>query len=152
MGAISSGRTNDDPIKSRRVELFRLPFADGQPKLRFRFVQTGTSSGHFGIDDFGIYSIPTLPMPRFTGIFQNGHNVTVTWNGEVVSRLQKTTSRSNPVWQNVPGTLGLSSFSEPLTTGPIYYRLRKQLPRAFHTPGFRDWLPVKKVTADVSRR
>ena len=52
-----SPRINDDPLASKRIEVIRLPFADNQSHVRFRFGQAGTSSWYFGIDDFGLYSI-----------------------------------------------------------------------------------------------
>ncbi|MBI3850339.1 MAG: hypothetical protein HY298_08635 [Verrucomicrobia bacterium] len=120
-----SSRVNDDQAESKRVELFRLAAADNQPKVRFRFAQAGTDSWYWGIDDFGIYSI-TDQSPRITGIARSGNDISISWNGEIVSRLQKATSLSNPLWQNVPGTLGLSNFSEPIGLGETYYRLLKQ--------------------------
>ena len=58
-----SARINDDPVESKRVELFRLPAADNQATVRFRFAHAGTDSWYFGIDDFGLYSItPTAPV------------------------------------------------------------------------------------------
>lgn len=53
------GRRNDDPMSSKRIEVIRLPAADNQSHVRFRFGQAGTSSWYFGIDDFGLYSINT---------------------------------------------------------------------------------------------
>ena len=50
---------NDDPVQQKRIELFRLPAADGQSAVRFRFMQAGTASWYFDIDDFAIYSINT---------------------------------------------------------------------------------------------
>ncbi|MFM7803393.1 MAG: LamG domain-containing protein, partial [Verrucomicrobiota bacterium] len=50
-------RINDDPVESKRVELFRLPKADNQSKVRLRFAQAGTGSWYFGIDNVGFYSI-----------------------------------------------------------------------------------------------
>lgn len=58
-----SPRVNDDPVESKRIELFRLPAADNQAKVRFRFAHAGTDSWYFGIDDFGLYSIPTVEPP-----------------------------------------------------------------------------------------
>lgn len=58
LGPYISGRINDDPVESKRVELYRLPMADNQARVRFRFTQAGTGSWYFGIDDFGLYSIP----------------------------------------------------------------------------------------------
>jgi hypothetical protein len=52
-----SGRIDDDPVESKRMELFRLPRADHEPKVRFRFALAGTGSWYFGIDNFGLYSI-----------------------------------------------------------------------------------------------
>jgi hypothetical protein len=56
-----SGRKNDDPLASKRIEVIRIPLADNSPHVRFRFAQAGTSSWYFGMDDFGLYSI-TLPV------------------------------------------------------------------------------------------
>ncbi|MCZ7635841.1 MAG: hypothetical protein M5U12_07210 [Verrucomicrobia bacterium] len=59
LGPYISARVNDDPVESKRVELFRLPQADNQARVRFRFTQVGTGSWYFGIDNFGLYSIQT---------------------------------------------------------------------------------------------
>jgi hypothetical protein len=61
-----SARVNDDPMESKRVELFRLPAADNQPAVRFRFAQAGTDSWYWGIDDFGLYSIIPGQLPQIT--------------------------------------------------------------------------------------
>ena len=58
-----SARVNDDPVESKRVELFRLAAADNQPAVRFRFAHAGTDSWYFGIDDFGLYSITPGVLP-----------------------------------------------------------------------------------------
>lgn len=58
-----SARVNDDPVESKRVELFRLPAADNQSAVRFRFAHAGTDSWYWGIDDFGIYSITPGLLP-----------------------------------------------------------------------------------------
>ncbi|MCD8535695.1 MAG: hypothetical protein LR011_13285, partial [Verrucomicrobia bacterium] len=73
-----SGRVNDDPVESKRVELFRLPAADNQQRVKFRFSLTGTDSWYWGIDNFGIYSIPELrlvnlsPVDGATGVSPDG--------------------------------------------------------------------------------
>jgi hypothetical protein len=61
-----SPRVNDDPVESKRVELFRLAGADNQSHVRFRFAHAGTDSWYFGVDEFGIYSIPSVPAPVAT--------------------------------------------------------------------------------------
>jgi len=66
-----SARVDDDPVGSKRVELFRLPRADNQSKVRFRFAHAGTDSWYFGIDDFGLYSITATNPPAITTAPQN---------------------------------------------------------------------------------
>jgi hypothetical protein len=61
-----SPRGNDDPVESKRVELFRLAGADNQSHVRFRFAHAGTDSWYFGVDEFGLYSIPTIAGPVAT--------------------------------------------------------------------------------------
>jgi hypothetical protein len=61
-----SPRINDDPVESKRVELFRLSGADNQSHVRFRFAHAGTDSWYFGIDEFGLYSIPSVSGPVAT--------------------------------------------------------------------------------------
>jgi hypothetical protein len=61
-----SPRVNDDPVESKRVELFRLAGADNQSHVRFRFAHAGTDSWYFGVDAFGIYSIPSVAGPVAT--------------------------------------------------------------------------------------
>lgn len=59
-------RVDDDPRESKRVELFRLPQADNQAAVRFRFAHAGTDSWYWGIDDFGLYSIEQVDPPTIT--------------------------------------------------------------------------------------
>jgi YVTN family beta-propeller protein len=58
-----SARVDDNPVESKRVELFRLTAADNQPAVRFRFAHAGADSWYFGIDDFGLYSITPGALP-----------------------------------------------------------------------------------------
>ena len=58
-----SPRTDDDPVESKRVELLRLPQADRQASVRFRFAHAGADSWYFGVDNFGLYSINTNDLP-----------------------------------------------------------------------------------------
>ncbi len=58
-----NARVDDNPVESKRVELFRLPAADNQPAVRFRFAHAGTDSWYFGIDNFGLYSITPGALP-----------------------------------------------------------------------------------------
>jgi hypothetical protein len=63
LGPFISSRVDDNPVESKRVEIFRLPLADDQPKVRFRFAHAGTDSWYFGIDNVGLYSIEVLNPP-----------------------------------------------------------------------------------------
>jgi len=74
--------------------------------------------------------IAALGGPKTEGIFvqrlrgtYNGTNLVVTWTGLPNVRLQKTVSVSNPNWQDVPGTLGASSFTETAPDRMAFYRL-----------------------------
>jgi hypothetical protein len=55
----TSGRINDNLVESIRVELIRLVSADNQPNVSLRFMQAGTASWWFGIDEVGLYEVLT---------------------------------------------------------------------------------------------
>jgi hypothetical protein len=57
------GRTNDDTLDGKRIEVVRLAQADGKATVRFRFLNTGTGSWFWGVDNLGLYEITT---PVFT--------------------------------------------------------------------------------------
>jgi Concanavalin A-like lectin/glucanases superfamily/Immunoglobulin domain len=48
----------------KEIEVFRLAQADNSPHVRFRFMQAGTASWYFGIDNLGLY---TINIPVITG-------------------------------------------------------------------------------------
>jgi hypothetical protein len=56
-------RVDDNPTESKRVEFLRLTQADNQAKVRLRFMQAGTASWYFGIDNVGLYSISQVAAP-----------------------------------------------------------------------------------------
>ncbi|HEY5910115.1 MAG TPA: LamG-like jellyroll fold domain-containing protein [Verrucomicrobiae bacterium] len=51
------GRLNDSTTDGKRIEVIRLPKADGQADVRFHFNANGTSAWFWGIDNFGLYEI-----------------------------------------------------------------------------------------------
>jgi len=115
-----SPRVDDNPVESKRVEVFRLTQADNQPAVRFRFAHAGTDSWYFGVDDFGLYSIPAV-----LAVSRQGNNVFISWPVPMPGyQLESTDSLANPHWTSV-GDLGGNSFTEPVTAGAKYYRLRK---------------------------
>jgi hypothetical protein len=52
------GYLNDDVLDGKRIEVVRLPQADGK-RVKFRFLNTGTSAWFWGIDNLGLYEINT---------------------------------------------------------------------------------------------
>ncbi len=117
-----SARGDDDPVESKRVEIIRLPQADNQPNVRLRFAHAGTDSWYWGIDDVGLYSLPTL---RITNIVRSGANVIISWPGELNTKLQKAASLTSPSWQDVAGSAGASSATNAVSGAPAYYRLTR---------------------------
>jgi hypothetical protein len=109
-------RINDDPVESKRVELFRLPKADDQSKVRLRFAQAGTGSWYFGIDNVGFYSITQVAPPQFTAqpgaativVGQNGR-LTATVTGAGVSLQWRL--NGNPIVGATNATLTLSAVT-----------------------------------------
>jgi hypothetical protein len=55
----------------------------------------------------------------------SGNNLSFNWTGGVGIKLQKTTSLTNPNWQDVAGSDGSSSASEAIGAGNAFYRLIK---------------------------
>lgn len=82
VGPYISARIDDDQMESKRVELFRLPLADNQAHVRLRFMQAGTGSWYFGVDDVGLYSIeqtlpPTIKNQPQSTLVSAGSSVTL---------------------------------------------------------------------------
>jgi hypothetical protein len=116
------GRYNDDGTESKRIELYRVPLADGQKNVVFRFVQAGTSSWFWAIDNWGVYSVPSLvnQLPgTLTATLVNGQP-TISWTGS--GTLQSAADLSGP-WTTV------ANPSNPLKVSPTgareFYRLHQ---------------------------
>jgi hypothetical protein len=126
LAAFISPRIDNDPVGSKRIELFRLPQADNQAKVRFRFAHAGTDSWYFGIDDFGLYSIGSAPpVPPKLTIIRSSPNLLVSWPGDAAGyTLESTTSLNAPSWAMVSGVVNNSVIVTPAGTS-TYYRLRQ---------------------------
>jgi hypothetical protein len=125
LGAYIDARVNDNQTESKRVELFRLSKADNQPKVRFRFVQAGTGSWYYGVDNFGLYSIPSSggDLPSLS-VSKDGTKLTVSWApGATGFTLESSDSLSTPNWQAVPGVTG-NSLTVDIGPGNRFFRLR----------------------------
>src|SRR5262249_10209603 len=103
-----SPRVQDDQVKSKRAELFRLDKAANQAKVRFRFDHAGTDSWYWGIDDFGLYNISSNTGSKLTVALQ-GTKIVLSWTGAANTTLQRTVGLTSPNWQDVPGTAGAST-------------------------------------------
>ncbi len=116
LGPFISGRIDDDKTESRRYERFSLPAAANQAAVQFRFVQAGTGSWWWAIDDLGIYgSGAALPKIAFA---RQGGNIVLTWGAGAV--LQSAPAVTGP-WTNVDGAS--SGFSAPVSDQQRYFRL-----------------------------
>jgi hypothetical protein len=117
-----------------------VPQAAGKSSVVFRFQAEGLDNGalldpndpnsgtrHMGfwvIDNVRVTANAPSQVPSISNITTSGGNVTVTWPGGAGIRLQKTTTLTNPLsWADIGSTLGTSTYSEPLTSTPTYYRL-----------------------------
>ena len=105
-----SARVDDNPVESKRVELFRLSNADSQSKVRFRFAHAGTDSWYFGIDDFGLYSITAVNPPAIASqpadaTVVGGNPATFTVQGSGAPPLSYQWYRND---QSIPGAVAAS--------------------------------------------
>jgi hypothetical protein len=115
------GRVNDDGLESKRIELFRVPKADNQKSVQFRFSTPGTSSWYWGVDNWGIYSVPSQIISTLGPLhvaLVNG-NAVISWTGP--GTLESTSGFKN--WFDVPG-----GGTSPVTITPAkekvqFYRL-----------------------------
>ena len=122
LGPYVSGRWNDDQSESKRIEVFRVSSADNQAKVRFRFVQVGTGSWYFGIDDFGLYSIAPTTPPTLT-IARSGDKVTLSWAAGISGfTLQSASSLISPKWGAVAGVAN-NAVTITIGTGNQFFRL-----------------------------
>lgn len=121
-----SARVNDNPVESKRVELFRLPKADNQSKVRIRFVHAGTDSWYFGIDDFGLYSIPHEDVFPKLSVTKAGNNLSISWPAGISGFvLESADALPAASWTPVTGVAN-NGVTITLPIGMKFYRLRKQ--------------------------
>lgn len=119
------GRVDDNASESKRYEWFRLPEADNQAKVRFRFGHAGTDSWYFGIDDFGVYA-PTAdsgPAPGLS-VVRNGNDVVISWPAGATGYVLESSAALSGGWQAVPGVSG-NSHKAAATGGAGFFRLRR---------------------------
>lgn len=128
LGPFISARGNDVAADSKRVETFRLPQADNQANVRFRFAHAGTDSWYFGVDNFGLYSIGSVPPPTIT---QQPANLSVTeGEGAALSVVATGSGTLSYQWfrNDAPVTTGTQAtltfpVTSPGDTGTYYVKV-----------------------------
>jgi hypothetical protein len=121
-----SPRIDDDPVESKRVELFRLPQADNQSKVRFRFAHAGLDSWYFGLDNIGLYSIGSAPeAPVELTAVRQGNQLIISWPASATGYALETSSAlPGGPWTAVPGVSG-NSATVTIGAEPAFFRLKK---------------------------
>ncbi len=118
-------RVNDDGTESKRVELYRVAQADNKSNVKFRFIQAGTSSWYWAIDNWGIYSVPSVVGPTVPGplsVALQAGKVVVSWPG--TGTLQSASTVVGANWQDVQNAASPFSVT-PSGTDTQFYRLRQ---------------------------
>jgi len=126
------GRVNDDQLDGKRIEIVRLPAADGKANVRFRFLNTGTGSWFWGIDEFGLYEIntpviTTQPQSQtvdagtpvtFTVIASSSSPITYVWkyNGTTIPNA---TNASFTITNVLPVNAGQYQVTVSNNDGPV---------------------------------
>ncbi|GEM_PF-529299 len=127
-----SSRVNDDASESKRVEAFRIPEADEQSTVQFRIVHTGTASWYWGIDNWGIYKVPSSeivssPLKNFAGGTPTGINFALQLSGPELSARIENTSAALPAPESgsdADRAFGIdlaTAASTELPAGQIHY-------------------------------
>ncbi|RME94489.1 MAG: metallophosphoesterase family protein [Verrucomicrobia bacterium] len=128
-GAIDP-RVNDDPTESKRLEVLRVPGADDQPRVQFRFLYVGTGSWFWGIDDWSIFGTPILPKTlRITAVKVENGGLRVSWTPTTARlRIEHRSSLAHGDWEAASGTLDGADGSVwlPLADDAGFFRLRAE--------------------------
>jgi hypothetical protein len=132
-----SPRLNDNDRESKRIEVIRLFQADNQPKVRLRFMQAGTGSWYWGVDNIGFYEIPE-PRIVFGPVNKTvdfGANVTlsVTASGDPTLTYQWY-QNGNPVANGTGATLTLTGVTGA-SAGDYTVKVSNSLGSATSAPG-----------------
>jgi beta-glucosidase len=88
--------------------------------VRVYGTQRGTPYG-YSLWDVEVY--PALPPPRLA-ITRQDNRIQITWPADATFRLQRSPNLIIPDWQDVPDTLGGSSFTETNSGAARWYRLQ----------------------------
>jgi len=116
-----------DHITWHRVERFRLPMADGQAKVRFRFAFIGGNFWDWGFDNFGLYTVPAATPLAISSVTASGSSVTVNWNGTGANfaGLQVAKDLTGTNWVDVTGSIGRTNFTMTTSGSSAFYRAKR---------------------------
>lgn len=124
------GRINDNDTESKRIEVYHVPLADNQKSVKFRFIQAGTSSWYWAIDNWGIYSVPSLAVTvtekPTLNVSRAGQTLTFTWSSTAAFQLQKRSDVASGAWSNVGSAAANGSVTDAATGTQAFYRLISQ--------------------------
>jgi hypothetical protein len=119
-------RINDSSTDGKRIEVRRLPAADGQSRVRLRFAHAGTDSWYFGLDNVGFYSINPTPTesPTVTAGLEAG-GLRLTWPASASGFvLEQRAEATTGAWTPVAGVTGTSALV-PVSGDRQWFRLRQ---------------------------
>lgn len=128
LGPYIQGRINDDKVESKRLERYRLTAADNKATVRFRFMQAGTGSWWWGVDDFGLYEASAGPTPTITASVSalTDTTMTISWTGGTGKFLvQKKNTLTDATWTNYMTTT-TSSATVPISGATGFFRIQEQ--------------------------
>ena len=115
-----SRRVDDNPVESKRVEIFRLPQADNQSKVRLRFAHAGADSWYFGADDVGLYSLPPL---KINSIVRSGPDVVIEWAYGTPPFQVQFKSNLTGTWSNLGSSTLNRTANVPIQPGAGFIRV-----------------------------
>jgi hypothetical protein len=119
-------RTDDSATDGKRIEVRRLPAADGQSRVRLRFAHAGTDSWYFGLDNVGFYSIASAPaeQPMVSAVMEAG-GLRLTWPASATGFvLEQRAEVATGGWTAVAGVSGNSALV-PVSGDRQWFRLRQ---------------------------
>lgn len=120
------GRIDDNSTDGKRIEVRRLPAADGRSRVRLRFAHAGTDSWYFGLDNVGFYSVNAAPpeSPTVTAGLEAG-GLRLTWPANAAGFvLEQRSEATTGAWTPVAGVTGTSALV-PVLGERQWFRLRQ---------------------------
>jgi hypothetical protein len=74
----------------------------------------------------GLLVFEITEVPFFQSVSRAGDKLVLSWKGTSGTKVQRTTSLTNPNWNDVQGSAGQSVLEVPLSNGSEFFRLLKE--------------------------